>query len=361
MTFTKKLDNAELGNSTSGSVLIEPFCVGRRVIFKMSYIDVSHINKTFKVAKRSSGLKAALKSFFRKNYIYIDAVKDISFQIEKGEIVGYIGPNGAGKSTTIKMLSGILQPDSGTIKIDKMIPFKNREKYVRNIGVVFGQRSQLWWDIPAEETFDLLKEIYKLDDEEYQKTKEELVKMLDIKDIIQIPVRQLSLGQRMRCEIAASLLHKPSILFLDEPTIGLDAISKETVREFIKNLNKKYKTTVILTTHDMSDIEALAKRIILIGKGRILYDGTLKKLKNEFGNCKRVIVETKDKLNTIKKQGVEKQTKNELGYEFLIDVNKITISEFLKQLGSKIDITDVEIENENIDNTIIKLYRNFNI
>ncbi|UKI58994.1 MAG: ATP-binding cassette domain-containing protein [Clostridium sp.] len=177
-----------------------------------------------------------------------------------------MGPNGAGKSTAIKILSGILVPDSGKCTVNGLVPYKDRQKYVKDIGVVFGQRSQLWWDIPAEDTFDLLKDIYNISDEEYQKNKEELTTLLNIKDIMGIPVRQLSLGQRMRCEIAASLIHNPSILFLDEPTIGLDAVSKEIVRDFIKKLNKEKKTTVILTTHDMSDIEALAKRIILIGK-----------------------------------------------------------------------------------------------
>lgn len=216
----------------------------------MSFINVQDISKTFKVAKRRSGLKATLKSFFKRNYIYVEAVKDISFQIEKGEIVGYIGPNGAGKSTTIKILSGILVPDSGKCTINGLVPYKDRQKYVKDIGVVFGQRSQLWWDIPAEDTFDLLKDIYNISDEEFQKNKEELTTLLNIKDIMGIPVRQLSLGQRMRCEIAASLIHNPSILFLDEPTIGLDAVSKEIVRDFIKKLNKEKKTTVILTTHD---------------------------------------------------------------------------------------------------------------
>ena len=181
----------------------------------------------------------------------VKAVEDISFSIEKGEIVGYIGPNGAGKSTTIKILSGILIPDSGKCQINGMMPWKNRSKYVKNIGVVFGQRSQLWWDIPAEDTFDLLKDIYDIPEDEYQATKEDLIKRLNLQDIINIPVRQLSLGQRMRCEIAASLLHNPEILFLDEPTIGLDAVSKQLVRDFVKKLNKDKQTTVILTSHDM--------------------------------------------------------------------------------------------------------------
>ena len=248
----------------------------------MSFINVSHISKTFKVAKKQSGLLATLKSFVKREYKYIDAIKDISFDIEEGSIVGYIGQNGAGKSTTIKILSGILIPDSGECTIDGLTPWKDRKEYVAKIGVVFGQRSQLWWDIPADDTFNLLKDIYKIDEDKFKEKKEYLTKLLNIEDIIHVPVRQLSLGQRMRCEIAASLLHEPKILFLDEPTIGLDALSKQIVRDFIKKINKEQKVTVILTTHDMSDIEALAKRIIMIGQGKIVYDGTLKNLKKNL-------------------------------------------------------------------------------
>lgn len=328
----------------------------------MSFIDVKHINKTFKVAKRKSGLLASLKSFFKRNYIYIEAIKDISFQIEKGEIIGYIGPNGAGKSTTIKILSGILVPDSGECKINKLTPWKDREKYTKDIGVVFGQRSQLWWDIPAEDTFDLLKEIYKIDEKEYQKNKEELINLLNIKDIINIPVRNLSLGQRMRCEIAASLIHNPSILFLDEPTIGLDAVSKEIVRDFIKKLNKEKKTTIILTTHDMSDIEALAKRIILIGKGSILYDGSLNNLKSKYASNKKVIIKTNDKIKSLHKKGIISYSKlDKQNYIFTLDTNIISISDFINYLTSKISINDIEVNNENIDNIIIKLYKDFEI
>ena len=327
----------------------------------MSFINVNHISKTFKVAKRQSGLKASLKSFFKRNYIYIEAVKDVSFEIEKGEIIGYIGPNGAGKSTTIKMLSGILTPDKGTISINGLSPSKDRIKYVSNIGVVFGQRSQLWWDIPASDTFDLLKDIYKLDESEFNKTKEQLIELLDLKNIVNIPVRQLSLGQRMRCEIAASLIHKPSILFLDEPTIGLDAESKIKVRNFIKKINKEMNTTIILTTHDMSDIEALAKRIILIGKGRILYDGNIKKLKEKYDNTKEIQIITKNKLNKLNKKGIIKQIKKDYGYNFILDTNFLSISNFLKYLSNLIDIKDIEIENENIDNIILKLYKDCEI
>ena len=327
----------------------------------MSFIEVKNISKTFKVAKRGSGLKNGIKSFFKREYITIDAASDISFEMDKGEIVGYIGPNGAGKSTTIKILSGILVPDSGTVKVDGLVPWEDRKKYVSNIGVVFGQRSQLWWDIPALDTFDLLRDMYNIETNAYEKTKNELIELLKIEDVVKVPVRQLSLGQRMRCEIAASLLHKPKILFLDESTIGLDAVSKKIVRDFIKRINKEENTTVILTTHDMSDIEALAKRIILIGKGKILYDGTLQKLKNKYGNNKIVKITTSNKLTSLNKNGIIGHKKTELGYEIIVDVNILTISELLKYLSSKIEIDDVEIDNVSIDEVILKTYEEYNL
>ncbi len=326
----------------------------------MSFIEVKHVSKSFKVVKREKGFKNALKSFFKREYITVDAARDINFSIEKGEIVGYIGPNGAGKSTTIKILSGILLPDQGSVRVGSLDPAKDRKKYVKNIGVVFGQRSQLWWDIPANDTFELLKDMYDIEESNYEKTKNELVKLLKLEKIINIPVRQLSLGERMRLEIAASLLHQPEILFLDEPTIGLDAISKKIVREFIKKLNQNFKTTVILTTHDMSDIEALAKRIILIGKGEILYDGTLQKLKNKYGNNKMVKIFTKDKVE-VNKKGITDFSKKEYGYEFIIDVNELTISDFLKYISTRINIDDIEIDNANIDDIIVKTYEDYNI
>lgn len=326
----------------------------------MSYISVKGISKTFKVGIRKSGLKNAIKSFIKRKYKYIKAIDDISFSIKKGEIVGYIGPNGAGKSTTIKILSGILLPDFGDVKIGKITPWKKREEYVKKIGVVFGQRSQLWWDIPAEDTFDLLKDIYDIKDKDYIKTKDELVKLLNIKEIINVPVRQLSLGQRMRCEIAAALLHNPEILFLDEPTIGLDAVSKKIVRDFTKKINKDKKVTVILTTHDMADIEALAKRIILIGKGKVLYDGSLTKLKNKYDNNKYIKVYTKDKIS-LRKKGVLSSVKTTYGYDFIIDSKIINISNFVNIISNKVSIDDIEIENENIDNIIVKLYEEYKI
>lgn len=327
----------------------------------MSYIIVDDISKTFKVAKRNSGLKSALKSFIKREYSIVEAVKNVSFEIDEGEIVGYIGPNGAGKSTTIKMLSGILLPTAGSITVDGLNPFEDRKNYVSNIGVVFGQRSQLAWDIPAEDTFDLLKDIYKLDNEKYQNTKSELIKLLNIEEVIKKPVRSLSLGQRMRCEIAASLLHEPKILFLDEPTIGLDAASKKIVRDFILKINKERKVTVILTTHDMTDIETLAKRIILIGKGQILYDGSLNKLKSKYGSYKSITVNTKEKISKPRLQGIINSKKIEDGYNFVIDSNIITVSSFINYLSKKYSIDDIEIDNEHIDDVILKLYQSYEI
>lgn len=238
-------------------------------------IAMEHVCKTYKVQKRSAGFREACKTFFHREYEQIRALDDVSFTIGDGEMVGYMGPNGAGKSSTIKLLSGILTPDSGTCLIDGRVPWKNRVEHVRNIGVVFGQRSQLWWDIPVIDSFELLRDIYAVPQAQYKRNLDELTELLQLAELIKTPTRQLSLGQRMRCELAASLLHSPRILFLDEPTIGLDAVSKLAVREFVKRLNKEHGTTVILTTHDMQDIEALAQRVILIGRGRILMDGTL--------------------------------------------------------------------------------------
>lgn len=241
-------------------------------------IVLEDICKTFRVAKRNAGFGQAVKALFHKDYTYIKALDHISFTIKDGEMVGYIGPNGAGKSSTVKIMSGILTPDSGRCEIDGLTPWKNRVEHVRNIGVVFGQRSQLWWDVPVADSFSLLKDIYKIENAAFHRNLDELCEILGIGEIMQIPARQLSLGQRMRCELAASLLHEPRILFLDEPTIGLDATAKIAVREFIRTINREKKTTVILTTHDMQDLEALTERILLIGKGQILLDGSFHEL-----------------------------------------------------------------------------------
>lgn len=228
---------------------------------------------------------------FHREYEYVHALDDVSFTIGDGEMVGYIGPNGAGKSSTIKILSGILMPDGGTCLINGIVPWKNRIEHTRSIGVVFGQRTQLWWDVPVMDSYELLKEIYRIDTHTYRDNLEQLTEMLGLSGLLKVPARQLSLGQRMRCELAASLLHSPRILFLDEPTIGLDAVSKLAVRDFIRQLNKERNITVILTTHDMQDIEALTSRIILIGKGRILLDGTIHDIRGTHDNTEEALAD----------------------------------------------------------------------
>ena len=327
----------------------------------MSFIIVKDLNKTFKVYTRDSGLINAFKSFVKREYTEIKAVDNISFSINKGEIVGYIGPNGAGKSTTIKMLTGILKPDSGKILIDGFTPSIDRIKYVKNIGVVFGQKSQLWWDIPVEDSFLLLKDIYKISDIDYQKTKEELVELLNLKEFLKTPVRQLSLGQRMRCEIAASLLHNPKILFLDEPTIGLDAISKLQVRKFIKEINEKKKVTIILTSHDMTDIEALTNRVIVIGHGKKLYDGKLNDIKKKFNNEKQVEIVFKKLKEVPTIKGVEVIKKNRNKILLQVSINDKTISEVIRDYSKVCEIEDVNVLENSIDNVIVKLYKEYNL
>lgn len=251
-------------------------------------IEVEHISKTYRVARRDAGLMQAVKALWHRETEEIRALDDITFSISDGEMVGYIGPNGAGKSSTIKVLSGVLTPDKGSCRINGRVPWKQRKEHVSHIGVVFGQRSGLWWDVPVIDSFELLKEIYRVPEAVYRDSLEELVTLLDLEMIIRTPARQLSLGQRMRCEIAAALLHRPELLFLDEPTIGLDAVSKLAVRDFIRRMNEEHGTTVILTTHDMQDIEALTRRILLIGHGKILRDCSFEELKAEVikgGQC----------------------------------------------------------------------------
>ncbi|KAF0244790.1 MAG: ABC-2 type transport system ATP-binding, partial [Planctomycetota bacterium] len=245
----------------------------------MPQILVENLVKTFRVAERRPGLSGAVAGLFARKSRVVRALDGASFSIEPGELVGYIGPNGAGKSTTVKLLSGILVPDSGRCEVLGRVPWKDRRAHVARLGVVFGQRTQLWWDLPAGESFELLRDIYGVAQADYAKRLDELVALLDLAPLLRTPARQLSLGQRMRCDIAATLLHAPPILFLDEPTIGLDAPSKLAVRDFVKRLNRERGVTVILTTHDLDDVEALCRRVLVVGNGRVLMDGTLESLR----------------------------------------------------------------------------------
>ncbi|WP_243357079.1 ABC transporter ATP-binding protein [Bacillus litorisediminis] len=324
-------------------------------------IRLEGISKTYKVAKRTSGLLQAAKSLFYREHTIIHALNDISFSIQPGEVVGYIGPNGAGKSTTIKIMSGILMPDSGNCTIMGYTPWKERVPFVRNIGVVFGQRSQLWWDVPVIDSFELLRENYRVPEDEYKHNVDLLVEALELEAFIDSPVRQLSLGQRMRCEIAASLLHSPKILFLDEPTIGLDAVSKIAVRDFIKKINKEKGVTVILTTHDMSDIEALADRVILIGKGTLLYDGSIETLRKRFGKNKTITVDYQDNQVPFQIKGATVLSWSPQRAILSVDTSSHSTSDIIAQLSQKLALIDVSIEARPIEEMIVELYKEYQI
>jgi ABC-2 type transport system ATP-binding protein len=324
-------------------------------------ILVEGLTKSFKVAKRSTGLANAAKALFVREHKIVHALNGVSFSIQPGEIVGYIGPNGAGKSTTIKVMSGILVPDSGTCSIIGYTPWKDRVPYVRNIGVVFGQRTQLWWDVPVMDSFELLRDIYKVPAAEYKQNVDLLVETLELQSLVGTPVRQLSLGQRMRCEIAASLLHSPQILFLDEPTIGLDAISKIAVRQFIKTINKEKGVTVILTTHDMNDIEALANRILLIGNGSLLYDGKLNELRSRFGTRKSITIDYRETADRLDIPGTEPLSWSPERAILSVDTEQVMISDVIAQLSARVELLDVAIESQPIEDIIVQLYKEYRI
>jgi len=324
-------------------------------------INLSGIGKTYKVAKREKGLGAAAKSLFHREYTYVQALSEVSFHINEGEIVGYIGPNGAGKSTTIKIMCGILVPDEGECTIAGYTPWRDRRKYVENIGVVFGQRTQLWWDVPVIDSLELLKDIYKLDEPKYKRNLDKFTEILDLREFINTPLRQLSLGQRMRCELCASLMHDPKILFLDEPTIGLDAVSKLAVRRFIKEINREDKTTVILTTHDMNDVEALTNRILLIGKGNLLYDGSLDSIKARYDRIKTVSILCYDDIPDVKLSGAV-VTENENGRMVIeVDTEKCSVSEIIAKVSEQTELRDISITSKPVDEIIASMYRDMNI
>ncbi len=330
----------------------------------MIYVD--NITKEFKKTIKQPGLLGSFKSLFNPKTEKIRAVDGISFHVPKGEILGFIGPNGAGKSTVIKMLTGILTPTSGSCSIDGKIPQKDRKNYVREIGVVFGQRTQLWWDLPLTETYAVLKEIYEVEDSAYKRKMELLNEVLDLQDFIKSPVRTLSLGQRMRADIAASLLHSPKVLFLDEPTIGLDVVVKDNIRRAIAQINAEEKTTVILTTHDLSDIELLADRIVMIDKGKNVFDGTVGELKQNYGQMRELNFELQRAED---KALLEYGKRFKLGEDDLALISDgvnvtvrfnselVPVGDMLSYTLSRVRVSDISVKDADIEEIIRRLYK----
>lgn len=329
----------------------------------MIYVD--GVTKEFKKVIKDTGLKGSVKSLFNRKYDIVKAVDDISFHVPKGEVLGFIGANGAGKSTTIKMLTGILTPTEGKIEINGQVPYKNRKKYVKEIGVVFGQRTQLWWDLPLVETFSVLKQIYQVDDKAFNDRMGFLNEVLELNDFIKSPVRTLSLGQRMRADLAASMIHNPKVLFLDEPTIGLDVAVKNNIRKAITQINEQEHTTIILTTHDLNDIESLCKRIVMIDKGKIMYDGSLNEMKTQFGKYREVNMSLFDneqlqKLDFIAEFNVDsndiKINRNKEKITVTFNVEKISISDMLSYILKNVQVKDISVNDVNIEEIVCRMY-----
>jgi ABC-2 type transport system ATP-binding protein len=319
-------------------------------------IRVDDLSKTYRVAERDAGALGALKGLFHRRHRTVEALKHVSFSLEAGELLGFIGPNGAGKSTTIKILSGILSPSSGACDVGGLTPWKDRIAHVARIGVVFGQRTQLWWDLPVAESFDLLRDIYRVDPSAYRQTRERMVGLLRIEHLLHTPVRQLSLGQRMRCEIAAAMLHSPEILFLDEPTIGLDATSKLAVREFIGALNRERGVTVILTTHDMHDIEALARRVIVIGNGVVLRDASLEAMRAEAAGERRLVVDFAGDAPALAIEGAALIARDGRTQTLAFDPRRIAPHRLISQITAAHEVEDLRLEEPPIEEVVARFY-----
>jgi ABC-2 type transport system ATP-binding protein len=324
-------------------------------------IEVHNLSKEFRTFRRREGVVGALQNLFVRDYLTVRAVDGISFSIEPGEMVGYIGANGAGKSTTIKMLTGILVPTSGRVLAHGYVPYRDRRRYTKHIGVVFGQRTQLWWDIAVVESFKLLKEIYEIPEADYRRRLETFSEILSLGDYLHTPVRKLSLGERMRCDLAASLLHNPPLLFLDEPTIGLDVVAKDRIREFLKEINRTERTTVLLTTHDLSDIEELSKRLIIIDKGRILFDGELREMKQRLAKFNQVKFFLRDRaqvarLPLIATDGISCERVDELTYLMRFERDRHSSAEVIRNLVNTLEVRDILVEEEPIEDIVKRIY-----
>src|ERR1700684_3974534 len=327
----------------------------------MPIIETHRLRKVFRSIERQPGVGGALRGLFSRTYVDKVAVEDVNLTMEAGELVGYIGPNGAGKSTTIKMLTGILVPTSGEIRINGYVPYRLRRQYVKTIGVVFGQRTQLWWDIAVIESFKLLRRIYDVSQRDFDARMEHFDAILNIRDYLHTPVRKLSLGERMRCDLAAALLHNPPLLFLDEPTIGLDVVAKDHIRHFLRAINREFRTTVLLTTPDLDAIEELCRRIMIIDHGKVLYDGPLSHLKEKLLRTKQIKFALKDRAEAagiakFSRDGLEVEQLDELTYRIRFDRVKVATAELIRQILGAVEVRDILIEDEPIEEIIKRIY-----
>ena len=325
----------------------------------MSQILVENLVKTFRVAVRQPGAWGAIAGIASRQHRIVRALDGVSFSLEPGELVGYIGPNGAGKSTTVKVLAGILVPDSGKVEVRGVVPWKRRIEHVSSIGVVFGQRTQLWWDLPVIESFELIRDIYRVPPDRYRVTLDELVELLDLAPLLDTPVRQLSLGQRMRSDLAASLIHSPALLFLDEPTIGLDAVSKLAVRDFLRRTNREKGVTIILTTHDMDDIEALCNRVMVIGNGKILSDGPLENLRAFVTRERKLVVHLEHDGVEVSDPDAKVVSREGCQVELRFDPDTISAPALISRIAGKYPVRDLFVENLPIEEIIARLYKRF--
>jgi ABC-2 type transport system ATP-binding protein len=319
-------------------------------------VETRDLRKVFRTRKRLPGTLGALRSFFSHEYEDRVAVDDVTFSLEPGELVGYIGPNGAGKSTTIKMLTGILVPTSGEVRVSGLVPWKNRKENARNIGVVFGQRSQLYWDLPLIESFELLRAIYGVPLDQYRRNLDEFVGILEMDGFLRTPVRQLSLGQRMRGDFAAALLHSPKIVYLDEPTIGLDVVAKEAIREFITRINAERGATIILTTHDLADVERLCRRIVLIDRGTIIYDGDIDRIKSEYGRFRTLVVRFSEPIDQPHLDGAQLAEVEAATARFRFDRNVQRADLLVRQASERYRVEDVSLEEPDLESIIRRIY-----
>lgn len=322
----------------------------------MPIIRTRELCKTFRTVKRESGPAGALRTLFSRQYVDKVAVRNVNMSLEPGELVGYIGPNGAGKSTTIKMLTGILVPTSGLIEVDGRVPYQSRKENAKHIGVVFGQRSQLYWDLPLIESFELLRAIYAIPRDRYLANLKYFRAVLEMDEFLHTPVRQLSLGQRMRGDFAAAMLHDPKIIYLDEPTIGLDIVAKEAIREFVRTVNEERGTTIILTTHDLADVERLSQRIVLIDRGTIIYDGPIERIKEQYGTHRTLVVTMSEPQRSVELPETELLSNEGIVARFRFDRNAVRADQLIRVAAERFPITDVSIEEPDLESIIRRIY-----